>query len=145
MRTNVSLFDEERTMVTMSFGDHIEELRRRLIRALLGLFAGMILTLIPPLNLGRLIVHQLQEPAQRTLVAFHAEQASKRAADAGRAASFTPMPARVHASICSCHPSSFPGPACSSRRLSGGPVCRASSRVERFRAHDGPFGPWRAP
>ena len=77
MRTNLSLFDEERTMVTMSLGDHIEELRHRLIRALFGLFAGMILTLIPPLSLGRLVVNQLQEPARRTLVAFHAEQASK--------------------------------------------------------------------
>ena len=36
MRTDLSLFDEERTMVTMSLGDHIEELRRRLILALSG-------------------------------------------------------------------------------------------------------------
>ena len=97
MRTNLSLFDEERTMVTMSLGDHIEELRRRLIRALFGLFAGVILTLIPPLNLGRLVAHQLQDPAQRTLVAFHSEQASKRAAEADTAASYTPISVRIPA------------------------------------------------
>jgi sec-independent protein translocase protein TatC len=97
MRANLSLFDEQRTMVTMSFGDHIEELRRRLIRALFGLFTGVIFTLLPPLDLGRLVLRQLQEPAQRTLVAFHSEQASKRAADADRAASYTPMPARIPA------------------------------------------------
>jgi sec-independent protein translocase protein TatC len=97
MRTNLSLFDQERAMVTMSIGDHIEELRRRLIRALVGLFTGVILTLIPPLDLGRLVVRQLQEPAQRTLVAFHSEQISKRAADADRAAAYTPMAARIPA------------------------------------------------
>jgi sec-independent protein translocase protein TatC len=97
MPNNLSLFDEERTMVTMSLGDHIEELRRRLIRALLGLFTGVILTLIPPLDLGRLVVRQLQEPAQRTLVAFHSEQTSRRAADADRAGAYTSISARIPA------------------------------------------------
>ena len=54
-------------MVAMSFGDHIEELRRHLILALLGLFVGIVVTLIPPLDLGRRVVRQMQEPAQRTL------------------------------------------------------------------------------
>ena len=67
MLTEQGLFDEERTMVTMSFGDHIEELRHHLILALLGLCAGVVFTLAPPLNLGRLVVRQLQEPAQRAL------------------------------------------------------------------------------
>ena len=80
MPTDPALFDEERTMVTMSLGDHIEDLRHHLIWALLGLFAGVVVTLIPPLNLGRLVVRQLQEPAQRSLVAFHARQATERAA-----------------------------------------------------------------
>ncbi len=96
MRTNLSLFDEERTMVTMSLGDHIEELRRRLILALFGLFAGVILSLIPPTNLGRLVVHRLQQPAQRTLVAFHARQAMETAA-AHVAASYSRVPTRIPA------------------------------------------------
>ena len=53
MRTIQDLFAEERSMVTMSLGDHIEELRRRLTLALLGLVVGVVVTLIPPLNLGR--------------------------------------------------------------------------------------------
>ena len=46
------LFAEEQSMVSMSFGDHIEELRTRLILALLGLAVGVVLTFVPPLNLG---------------------------------------------------------------------------------------------
>lgn len=78
MPTDQDLFVEERSMVTMSLGDHIEELRRHLILALLGLIVGVVVTLIPPLNLGRQIVRQLQEPAQRTLGAFNAKQCMKR-------------------------------------------------------------------
>jgi sec-independent protein translocase protein TatC len=40
MRTDQGLFVEERSMVNMSRGDHFEELRRHLILALWGLFAG---------------------------------------------------------------------------------------------------------
>jgi sec-independent protein translocase protein TatC len=95
MPTDQGLFAEERAMVTMSLGDHIEDLRRHLIRALLGLFAGIVVTLIPPLSLGRQVVRQLQEPAQQTLVAFHAKQASARAAAADLAGSYTPIPVRI--------------------------------------------------
>jgi sec-independent protein translocase protein TatC len=97
MPTDQALFAEERSMVTMSFGDHIEELRRHLILVLLGLFAGVVVTLIPPVNLGRLVVQRLQEPAQRTLVAFHAKHATDRAAAADVAGSYTPIPARIPA------------------------------------------------
>jgi sec-independent protein translocase protein TatC len=97
MPTEQRLFDEERTMVTMSVGDHIEELRHHLILALLGLFVGVVVTLAPPLNLGRLVVHQLQEPAQRALAAFHAKQAGERAAAADAAASYTLIPTRIPA------------------------------------------------
>jgi sec-independent protein translocase protein TatC len=97
MPTDQALFDEERKMVTMSFGDHIEDLRRHLIRALLGLFTGVVVTLLPPLNLGRLVVHELQEPAQRTLVAFHARQATERARAADLAGSYTSVPTRISA------------------------------------------------
>src|SRR6516225_3145301 len=52
MATEQDLFAEEQTMATMSFGEHIEELRVRLILALLGLFVGVILVFLPPLYLG---------------------------------------------------------------------------------------------
>jgi sec-independent protein translocase protein TatC len=95
MPTNRDLFVEERSMVTMSFGDHIEELRRRLILALLGLFAGVVVALIPPLNLGRQIVRQMQEPAQRILGAFNAEQRHERAAAAAVSGSYSPISTRI--------------------------------------------------
>jgi sec-independent protein translocase protein TatC len=97
MPTDQALFDEERSMVTMSFGDHIEDLRRHLILALLGLFAGVVITLIPPVNLGRLVVQRLQDPVQRTLIEFHAKQAAERAAAADVAGSYTTVPARIPA------------------------------------------------
>jgi sec-independent protein translocase protein TatC len=81
----------------MSLGDHIEELRRHLILALLGLFVGIVVTLIPPLNLGRRVVRQMQVPAQRTLGAFYAKQASEKAASAEVAGSYTPIPTRIPA------------------------------------------------
>jgi len=97
MRTEHDLFTEERLMVTMSLGDHIEELRRRLALALLGLVVGVVVTLIPPLNLGRRVVRQMQEPAQRTLGAFYAKQTAERAAAADEAGTYTPIPARISA------------------------------------------------
>ena len=42
MPTDQGLFAEERSMVAMSLGDHLEELRRHLTLALLGLFNGGI-------------------------------------------------------------------------------------------------------
>ena len=62
-------------MVTMSFGDHIEELRARLILALLGLMVGVVVTFIPPLNLGKRIMTKMEEPAQGALKAFYADRA----------------------------------------------------------------------
>lgn len=97
MPTDQGLFAEERSMVAMSLGDHIEELRRHLILALLGLFVGIVVTLIPPLNLGRWVVRQMQEPAQRTLGAFYAKQAFEKAASAEVADSYTPIPTRLPA------------------------------------------------
>ena len=97
MPTSEDLFVEERSMVAMSFGDHIEELRRHLILALLGLFVGIVVTLIPPLNLGRKIVRQMQEPAQRTLADFNARQTHEKAAAAAAAGSYTLVPTRIPA------------------------------------------------
>jgi sec-independent protein translocase protein TatC len=84
-------------MVAMSLGDHVEELRRHLILALLGLLLGIAATLIPPLNLGRCVVRQMQEPAQRTLSAFHARQALAKAAAAEVAGFYTVIPTRIEA------------------------------------------------
>jgi len=97
MPAEQDLFAEERSMVTMSLGDHIEELRRHLTLALLGLVVAVVVTLIPPLNLGREVVRHMQEPAQRSLGAFYAKQALKRAAAADVAGTYTPVPARIPA------------------------------------------------
>ncbi|WP_406700702.1 twin-arginine translocase subunit TatC [Singulisphaera sp. Ch08] len=79
MPTDNDLFAEEQTMVTMSFGDHIEELRLRLILALYGLVIGVVLTLIPGVNLGQRIMNKMVEPAQAALTEFYNEQAVRRA------------------------------------------------------------------
>ncbi len=81
-------------MVTLSFGDHIEELRWRLILAILGVFVGVIATLIPPLNLGRNVMWRMKEPAQRVLETFVAKQRQERAAVAR---SYSLIPARIPA------------------------------------------------
>src|SRR5215213_6875762 len=78
MPTERDLFAEEQTMVSMSFGEHIEELRMRLILALYGLLIGVILTFIPPLDLGKRIMTKMEEPAQAALTKFYTEQAENR-------------------------------------------------------------------
>jgi sec-independent protein translocase protein TatC len=95
MPTSRELLAEERSMVTMSFGDHIEELRIRLILALVGLGVGVAVTLIPPLNLGRLVVRQMQEPAVKTLSDWSAEQTRELAAAAAAAGSHTTVATRI--------------------------------------------------
>ena len=52
MPNDQDLFAEEQSMATMSFGEHIEELRVRLILALIGLFVGVLVVFIPPLDIG---------------------------------------------------------------------------------------------
>ena len=64
MPTDRDLFDEEQTMVAMSFGDHIEELRARLILGLAGLMVGVLITFVPPLNLGKRVMVKIKH--QRT-------------------------------------------------------------------------------
>jgi sec-independent protein translocase protein TatC len=95
MPTDRDLFVEETSMVTMSFGDHIEELRRRLILVLVGLAVGVVVVLAPPLNLGRQIVRQMQEPAQRSLGAYSTKQRQERAASAAAAGSYSPISTRI--------------------------------------------------
>lgn len=91
MPTDKDLFAEEQSMVTMSFGEHIEELRTRLILALYGLAFGVVLTFLPPLNLGKLIMTKMEEPATAALTAFYTTQAIERAkqADEEKAVSST--------------------------------------------------------
>ncbi len=76
------LFAEEQTMPAMSFGEHIEELRFHLIRALIGLFVGMTIAFIPPLNLGQKVMKMMQDPAQKALNKFYTEQALRRETEA---------------------------------------------------------------
>ncbi len=86
MRTDQDLFAEESQMVSMSFGDHIEDLRYRLILALGGLFVGLIITFVPlPVlgqSIGMYVFDTMERPARRTLKEFYADQAIREAAKA---------------------------------------------------------------
>jgi sec-independent protein translocase protein TatC len=98
MANDRDLFEEEQEMVAMSFGDHIEELRMRLVLALLGLAVGVILTLVPPMNIGFHVMRGMQDPAQDALEEYHANRTRDKIAAAVAAASYTQMPARISAS-----------------------------------------------
>jgi sec-independent protein translocase protein TatC len=78
--TDQDLFAEEQSMPAMSFGEHIEDLRRHLILALVGLVVGVIITFIPPASLGWRVMHVMQDPAQAALDKFYTEEAQRRAA-----------------------------------------------------------------
>ena len=96
MPNDRDLFDEEKTMVAMSFGDHIEELRTRLILGLAGLMVGVLITFVPPLNLGKRVMVKMEEPAQGALTKFYAERAIVRAAEADRSGAVSsPVTARM--------------------------------------------------
>jgi len=82
MPVDKDLFTEEDKMVAMSFGEHLEELRARLILALIGLMVGVTITFIPPLDLGKRVITKMEEPATAALKDFYAERALKRAAAA---------------------------------------------------------------
>ncbi len=90
MPNDRDLFDEEKTMVAMSFGDHIEELRTRLILGLAGLMVGVLITFIPPLNLGKRVLDKMQQPAQGALKEFYAERAKVRSEAAEKTRSLSP-------------------------------------------------------
>jgi len=89
MPTDKDLFSEEQEMVAMSFGEHLEELRTRLFLALAGLMVGVVITFIPPLDLGKRVIKMMQDPAQRALKSFYAGRAAVRAAEAKKARTFT--------------------------------------------------------
>lgn len=84
MPTEKNLFNEEQSMVSMSFGEHIEELRSRLILALTGLVVGVIVTFLPPLDLGKRIMTKMEEPATAALTAFYTQQAKERSIEADK-------------------------------------------------------------
>jgi sec-independent protein translocase protein TatC len=95
--TEHDLFAEEQSMPTMGFGDHIEELRVRLILALIGLFVGLTITFIPlPISkgewipLGKWVMTTMQDPAQAALDRFYTNQAERRAALAKAQQATTP-------------------------------------------------------
>ena len=90
MPTEKNLFSEEQEMVAMSFGDHIEELRVRLILGLLGLMVGVVITFIPPLDLGKRVITKMEDPATASLKEFYEDQARVRSAEAEKAKQFTP-------------------------------------------------------
>jgi sec-independent protein translocase protein TatC len=90
MPTEHDLFAEEQTMATMSFGEHIEELRVRLILALLGLFVGVILVFLPPLYLGWWIMKSMEAPAKVALDEFYRAEYDKKRQQAEAAKAVTP-------------------------------------------------------
>jgi sec-independent protein translocase protein TatC len=96
MPTDQDLFAEEQSMATMSFGEHIEELRVRLILALLGLLAGVIVVFIPPLDIGWRVMKKMEEPAKVALEDFYKEEYQKKADQAEQEKSVSP---KLHAVI----------------------------------------------
>jgi sec-independent protein translocase protein TatC len=98
MPTDQDLFTEEQSMVTMSFGEHIEELRVRLIMALLGLLVGVVVVFLPPVEIASRVMRKMEEPASAALKAFYDQEYARKAslAEAEQAKSPT-LQARVPA------------------------------------------------
>jgi len=82
MPNDRDLFVEEQKMVTMSFGEHLEELRVRLILALIGLFVGVIIVFVPPLDIGKRVMEQMEAPAKGALEEFYRNEYTKKKAAA---------------------------------------------------------------
>ena len=78
MANDQDLFAEEQSMVTMSFGEHIEELRVRLILALIGLFVGVLIVFVPPLDIGWRVMKKMEEPAKVALDEFYQPEYEKK-------------------------------------------------------------------
>lgn len=70
----VDLFKEEEQMVRMTFAEHLEDLRRHLIRALVGFVPAMIIGLF----LGAPIVRYMREPARDALLEYYREELQAR-------------------------------------------------------------------
>jgi sec-independent protein translocase protein TatC len=78
MPTDQDLFAEEKSMATMSFGEHIEELRVRLILALLGLLVGVVVVFLPPLDIASNVMRNMEAPAKAALDAFYKQEYEKK-------------------------------------------------------------------
>jgi sec-independent protein translocase protein TatC len=91
MPTDQDLFAEEKAMATMSFGEHIEELRVRLILALLGLFVGVVVVFVPPLDIGWRVMKSMESPAKVALENFYQAEFTKKAEQAKAEQSLTPQ------------------------------------------------------
>jgi sec-independent protein translocase protein TatC len=90
MSKDQDLFAEERSMVTMSFGEHIEELRVRLILALIGLFVGVLIVFVPPLDIGWRVMKKMEEPAKVALDEFYRTEYEKKSAKAEQEKAVSP-------------------------------------------------------
>jgi sec-independent protein translocase protein TatC len=90
MPTDRDLFAEEQQMTTMSFGEHIEELRVRLILALIGILVGVIIAFIPPLNIGWWVMKTMEAPAATALEHFYRNEYEKKAREAKEAKASSP-------------------------------------------------------
>jgi sec-independent protein translocase protein TatC len=100
MPTDQDLFSEEQSMVTMSFGDHIEELRVRLILALLGLLVGVVVVFLPPLDIASRVMRSMEAPAKAALQDFYAQEYAKKTDEAEKLGSITPtLQAKIPADL----------------------------------------------
>ena len=87
-------------MPAMSFGDHIEELRARLILALAGLVVGVLITFVPfptpwgTFTIGQWVFDRMQAPAQAALDEYYENQRIRRETEA-RAAKLKTEPFEV--------------------------------------------------
>ncbi len=87
-------------MVTMSFGDHIEELRVRLILAILGLLVGVVVVFLPPLDIASRVMRSMQAPAKAALDEFYKQEYAKKSAEADKLGSTTPtLQAKIPADL----------------------------------------------
>jgi sec-independent protein translocase protein TatC len=91
MPTDQDLFAEEQSMATMSFGEHIEELRVRLILALMGLFVGVVIVFVPPLDIGWRVMKSMEAPAKAALENFYQAEYAKKAGQAKAEKTVTPV------------------------------------------------------
>ncbi len=91
MTSDNDLFLEEQSMVSMSFGEHIEELRLRLILALIGLFVGVLIVFIPPLDIGWRVMKNMEAPAKQALEDFYKAEYDKKTKEAEDARSEGPL------------------------------------------------------
>ena len=83
-------------MVTMSFGEHIEELRVRLILGLLGLVVGVIVVFLPPLDIASHVMRSMEAPAKKALDDFYKQEYEKKRLQAETEKAKTPpVPARI--------------------------------------------------